>query len=77
MEEVDMKFVMYREPDHNEMDRGYHCYIQGVIGISTIENEEKLVKQMEKRQEEEEFGYNGEVSRVEFEIDETGFIILE
>ena len=40
-----MKFVMYREPDHNEMDRGYHCYIQGVIGISTIENEEKLVKQ--------------------------------
>jgi hypothetical protein len=71
-----MKFVMYRDEDFSEMDRGYHVYSQGVIGISTVKDEEKLIIAMKEWEEDEEGGYHGELERTEFEIGEEGFIIL-
>jgi hypothetical protein len=71
-----MKFIMYRDEDFSEMDRGYHVYSEGIIGISTIEGEEKLITAMEEWVEDEEGGYHGELTRTEFEIDEEGFAIM-
>jgi hypothetical protein len=81
-----MKFVMYRDEDSViGSDHGGEKYYfsKGLMGISTVEKEEKLIAELkivgdgdeENDSEWNNGGFEG-LERIEFEIDEGGFIIL-
>jgi len=81
-----MKFVMYRDEDSViGFDHGGEKYYfsKGLVGISTVEKEEKLIAELkiagdgdeENDSEWNNGGFEG-LERREFEIGEEGFIIL-
>jgi len=62
------KYVMHIENDHS---------FKGIVGISLLEKEDELIAKMKKEEAEDDVCWNTPLKRLEFEINEEGYAIVD